>query len=263
MIYLREISIRKANSRIFPFNLDIVKNIKGLNFDSPVTFFVGENGSGKSTIIEALAAFMKLPIIGGESIGSDPSLRHARELADFIRPSWEIRTHRGFFLRAEDFFRFTRKLQETVRELDDDIAHYEENYSGYGLQLARGSAEGQKKSIIRKYGDDLNANSHGESFLKLFQERFVPKGIYLLDEPEVPLSPLRQIGLLSMIKEMVDGHDSQFIIATHSPILMAYPGANIYNFDTIPPELTAYEDLEHVNVMRNFLDAPERYLRYL
>ena len=111
----------------------------------------------------------------------------------------------------------------------------------------------------KRYGAQLDANSHGESFLKLFQSRFVPGGLYLLDEPEAPLSPQSQLALLSMLGEMI-AQQAQFIIATHSPMLLAFPGARIYTFDVIPVKAVAYEDLDHVRITRDFLNAPERYL---
>src|SRR5688572_3526107 len=114
----------------------------------------------------------------------------------------------------------------------------------------------------RRYGVDLDASSHGQGFLHLFQSRFVPGGLYLLDEPEAPLSPQSQLALLVMIQDMV-AHDAQFIIATHSPILLAFPNATIYSFDRLPLERVPYDELEHVVLTRDFLNAPERYLRAL
>ena len=117
-------------------------------------------------------------------------------------------------------------------------------------------------AIRALYGEGLDARSHGESFLTLFQSRFVPKGLYLLDEPEAPLSPQSQLALLAMIVEMVK-QQAQFIIATHSPILLAFPGAEIFSFDRTPPGVVEYQDLEHVSLTREFLNNPERYLRHL
>jgi predicted ATPase len=114
----------------------------------------------------------------------------------------------------------------------------------------------------QRYGVDLDANSHGQSFLRLFQSRFVPGGLYLLDEPEAPLSPQSQLALLAMIGEMVAQH-AQFIIATHSPMVLAYPDAQIYSFDSIPIRPVAYEALDHVRLTRDFLNAPDRYLNQL
>ncbi len=114
----------------------------------------------------------------------------------------------------------------------------------------------------QQYGRNLNSYSHGESFLELFQTRFQPGGLYLLDEPEVPLSPSRQLTFLSMLKTMVS-QDCQFIIATHSPILMALPGASILSLDETPAQPVSYESLEHVIITRSFLNDPDQYLRHL
>ena len=117
-------------------------------------------------------------------------------------------------------------------------------------------------AMERRYGVNLDANSHGQSFLKLFQSRFVPGGLYLLDEPEAPLSPQSQLALIAMISDMI-AQDSQFIIATHSPILLGFPDALIYSFDRTPVEAVPFEELDHVVITRDFLNAPERFLRHL
>jgi predicted ATPase len=116
--------------------------------------------------------------------------------------------------------------------------------------------------LNQRYGSGLDAHSHGESFLALFQSRFVPEGLYLLDEPEAPLSPIRQMAMISILRDMIE-QKSQFIIATHSPILMAFPGAVIYDFDRLPLQTVRYQDLEHVRLTRDFLDNPGAYLNRL
>src|SRR5262245_5095887 len=209
MIHLQSISLKLAAKKRsdFPFNLSLVKKLDRIDFHSPVTFFVGENGSGKSTLLEAIGAGVKLATVGGDDVERDKSLENARALGKQLKFSWSCKTHRGFFLRAEDFFNFARRLQAMTRELQElgDSLH----------GMAKGAILGQRQALIERYGEDLDANSHGESFLKLFQSRFVPGGLYLLDEPEAPLSPQRQLALLAMLKEMVE-EESQFIIATHS-----------------------------------------------
>src|SRR5205085_10529859 len=137
-----------------------------------------------------------------------------------------------------------------------------EGLKGYGLRLAQGAVRGQRRELARRYGEDADARSHGESFLNLFQSRFVPGGLYLLDEPEAPLSPQRQLALLSMLKEMVN-EDAQFIIATHSPILMAFPEAMILSFDVHPIKEVMWEEIEHVSLTRAFLNNPSSFLRHL
>ena len=265
MIYLRSVEVRPGMLAPdeFPFTAPFVRGFGEMAFPTPVTFLVGENGSGKSTILESLAVAAKLTVVGGESVRTDPTLSAARKLADEMKLVWSKRTRRGFFLRAEDFFRFARSVQELSREMQREADEMESKYSGYALQLARGAMLGQKAGLTERYGEDLTAQSHGESFLTLFGARFAPGGLYVLDEPETPLSPQRQLTLLSMLKQMTEEGDSQFIIATHSPILMALPGATIYNFDTVPPSAVGYEELEHVTLTRDFLKSPERFLRHL
>ena len=136
------------------------------------------------------------------------------------------------------------------------------NRSKFAQNQARSAFESSLHGIESRYGENLDAHSHGESFLTLFQSRFVPKGLYILDEPEAPLSPLRQFSLMMLLKEMVE-NEAQFIIATHSPILMAFPGAEIYSCDGDCLHKVKYDELEHVNFTREFLNNPHNYLRRL
>ncbi len=264
MIHLRSISIKPSAKKqdAFPFNLPLVKKFKEISFHSPVVFLVGENGSGKSTMLEAVAAGVGSIAVGGDDVPRDATLRHAKKLAEQLKFVWSKKTRRGFFLRAEDFFNFARRVNSMGRELEEMASEYEETLSGYALQLAKGVVLGQRRALTSRYGEDVDARSHGESFLNLFKERFVPGGLYLLDEPEAPLSPQRQLAFLSMLKEMV-GRDAQFIIATHSPILMAFPEASILSFDNYPVREVAYDEIEHVSLTRSFLNNPEAYLRHL
>jgi predicted ATPase len=132
----------------------------------------------------------------------------------------------------------------------------------YAKTLARGPAAGSIRAMEDRYGEDVDARSHGESFLQLFRSRLAPQGLYLLDEPEAALSPQSQLGFIAMLKDAVDS-GSQFLIATHSPILMAVPNARILSFDRDPPGYVPYERLEHVILMRDFLQHPERFLRHI
>jgi predicted ATPase len=264
MIHLRSISLKmKTESDRFPYNLPVVQDFEELLFESPVTFFVGENGSAKSTILEAIACGIGSPTIGGKSVDNDPSLLAPRELSRKGRLVWNMKCNRGFFLRAEDFFNFTRRMVEMREEMEQFADEFEDELSGYGLKLAKEAIGGQRAAIVDRYGEDLDANSHGESFLKLFRQRLVPGGLYLLDEPEAPLSPLRLLSLISMIKTMVEEQSAQFIIATHSPILMSFPDAIIYSFDAAPIQKIPYDEVEHVSLTRDFLNNPESFLRHL
>lgn len=254
-----------ADSSRFPFSVPVIRALESLALDTPVTFFVGENGSGKSTLLEAIAAAARLPAVGSADLDADATLGAQRELAGALRLVWSRRTTRGFFLRAEDFFGFARRVSALRAEMLARIEALEGEYadrSAFAKGLAMGPARASLAELERRYGIDLDAGSHGQSFLRLFQSRFVPGGLYLLDEPEAPLSPQSQLGLMTMIQEMV-AQDAQFVIATHSPILLALPRARIWSFDAAPPEQVEYDDLEHVRLTRDFLNAPERYLRAL
>jgi predicted ATPase len=265
MIHLRAITPKPdaPARRGFPFSLPLVQNLTEIEFNAPVTFFVGENGSGKSTLLEAIAAGVEAVVVGGEDIARDPTLQHARNLAKALKFVWRNRTRRGFFLRAEDFFSFTKRINALNAELEREArAFEEEGLTGHALGLAQGAVLGQRRALVEKYGEDADARSHGESFLHLFQERVTPGGLYLLDEPEAALSPQRQLTLLSILKEEV-GRDSQFIIATHSPLLLAFPDAQIFSFDGGAMQPAAYEELEHVTLTRAFLANPQNFLRRL
>lgn len=249
----------------FPFSVPAIRTLESLELTAPVTFFVGENGSGKSTLLEGIAAAAGLPAVGSADLADDGTLGAQRALGDVLRLIWNRRTTRGFFLRAEDFFGFAKRLAVMRRELLARIEELEVEYadrSDWAKGLAMGPVQTSLAEMERRYGIDLDANSHGQSFLRLFQSRFVPGGLYLLDEPEAPLSPQSQLALLVMIADMVE-QDAQFVVATHSPILLAYPGAAIYSFDRAPVEIVPYDELEHVVLTRDFLNAPERYLRAL
>jgi predicted ATPase len=242
-----------------------IQTLGTLSLDSAVTFFVGENGSGKSTLLEAIAAAARLPAVGSADLDADVTLDAQRVLGGALRLVWSRRTSRGFFLRAEDFFGFAKRIAVMRLELEQRIAELEVEYadrSEFARGLAMGPARASLGELERRYGVDLDANSHGQSFLRLFQARFVPGALYLLDEPEAPLSPQSQLALMAMMGDMI-AQDAQFIVATHSPILLAYPGARIYSFDTLPVAEVRYEELEHVRLTRDFLNAPERYLRAL
>ncbi len=268
-IHLREVRRTvplDSQAGAYPFTVPAIRALDTLHFETPVTFLVGENGSGKSTLLEALAAATRLPVAGAQEMGVDDSLAAARRLAGCLKLSWSKQTRRGLFLRAEDFFGYARRLSAIRAGLEADLRAVDEEYadrSDYARSLAKLPFASELHALKEQYQGDLDHRSHGESFFSFFQARFVPDGLYLLDEPEAPLSPLRQMAFLSLMKPLVEGQRAQFIIATHSPILMAYPGATILNFDTQPIAPVAYNDLEHVRLTRDFLRDPESFLRHL
>lgn len=266
-MHLASICRRGEDDTAFPFTVPAIRSLEQLPLDATVTFFVGENGSGKSTLLEGIAAAARLPAIGSADVPRDETLAAQRRLGKALRLSWQKKATRGFFLRAEDFFGFAKRLARERAELLLEMREVSEQYraqnrSKYAEGLAQGPLASSLAGMEQRYGVDLDANSHGQSFLKLFQSRFVPGGLYLLDEPEAPLSPQSQLALLAMIGDMVN-QNAQFIIATHSPMLLAFPGAQIYSFDQTPIAAVAYEELDHVRLTRDFLNAPERFLNQI
>jgi predicted ATPase len=270
MIHLHTVTFRPPTpeqATRFPFTVPAISSLVGKQwiFETPVTLLVGENGSGKSTLLEALAVAIGSITVGSVPAEQDQSLRQTHPLAESLKLSWSRKTRRGFFLRAEDFFgyvqhqhRLREEYEAELRKLDTDhtLSDAARGYAKlpYGRELG---------DLRRRYGEGLDAVSHGESFLALFQARFVPDGLYLLDEPEAPLSPLRQLALLSLIKHAVDDQGAQYIIATHSPILLAIPEATIWLLSDRGVQRVAYEELEHVQLMRDFLNHPEQFLQHL
>ncbi len=224
----------------YPFVLPAVRALDTLELHPKVTFFVGENGSGKSTLLEAMAISLGFNPEGGTKNFRFGTRASHSPLHEYIRVAKGIRRPKdGFFLRAESFF-----------NVATEIEHLDEAPS-FG------------PPVIDSYGKrSLHEQSHGESFLALMMNRFGGNGVYILDEPEAALSPQRQLAVLSRIHDLVNT-DSQFIIATHSPILMAYPDAWIYSCGASGLERVNYHDTEHYQVTRDFLSNPERMLRLL
>ncbi len=252
-----------AEAEGFPYSVPAIRSFGAIDFGSAVTLLVGENGTGKSTFLEALAISAELPAVGASRLERDPTLEAQRGLARCLRLTWRGRTRRGFFLRAEDFFGFQKELSRARAEHLAEVARIDRELAGasdYARVLAKAPHKTSLGDMERRYGADPDAASHGEAFLRLFGSRLVPQGLYLLDEPEAALSPQSQLGFLAMMKEAVDD-GSQFVIATHAPILMAVPEATILSFDLTPVGAVGFDELDSVRLVREFLAAPERYLR--
>lgn len=261
MYYLHQIQLPKSQSRQFPYSIQSLVELETMRFENPITIFVGENGSGKSTLLKALAIKLNLPAIGSTDLEQDGTLDGVKSYGESIITRWKVKAYRGFFFRAEDYFGFVKRLQSMDTEMQGDIVDFEKRLSGTGLKLAVGSILGQKEALIRKYGN-LTEVSHGEGFLKVLEGRLQAEGIYLIDEPEAALSPQRQLALFSLIKNLAENHGCQFIIATHSPILMTLPNSTIFQFgDQI--QKVNYEDTEHFTILKNFLNNPDAFLRHL
>lgn len=214
-------------------------NNRELAFNRDVTFLVGENGTGKSTLLEAVAVAFGFNAEGGSRNFSFSTNRTHSELCDHLTVSKSRMAKDGFFLRAESFY----NVATHIDELD--------------------AAPGFSAPVIQSYGGvSLHRQSHGESFLSLVQNRFGGRGMYILDEPEAALSPSRLLTLLVEIDRLVK-NDSQLIIATHSPVIMAYPGAQIYQLNENGIETVAYKETEHYQLTKRFLENPEKMLKYL
>ncbi|CAN5696874.1 AAA family ATPase [soil metagenome] len=271
MGHLRSIRLENSPDDVtekHPFGVPAVRALmgKGLNFPTPVTVFVGENGSGKSTLLEGIACAVEAIAIGTNDLRSDESLFAGHALRERMRLSWDIKRNReGFFLRAEDFFGFAMRTDRMRAEYKAELEaiRADPSLSAFTKGLAAMPYESQLSALNRLYAHGLDSQSHGEAFLALFQSRIRPGGLYLLDEPEAPLSPTRQLTLLSMMRLIVEEQGAQIIMATHSPIMMAYPGATIYGFDGGSIEPVGFDNVEHISVMRAFLRDPDSFLRHL
>lgn len=249
----------------FPYTVPVIQNLNELTFSKPVTFLVGENGSGKSTFLEALACAVGSITVGREGVDNDQTLAQLRQVAKSFKLVWSKRTHKGFFMRSEDFFGYARRMDQTRADMENYLEEVDRDYKGRS-QMARDYAsmpyQSELGAMQQKYGEGVDARSHGESYLNLFQARFVPGGLYLLDEPEAPLSPKRQLAFLVMLQTMI-AQQSQFIIATHSPIILGFPGATILSCDSGSLTPVRYEELEHVYITRDFLLHPKLYFKEL
>jgi predicted ATPase len=266
---LRSVRFRAHPAYRYPFDTPVIQRLLGneITFSNPVTILAGENGSGKSTLLEAIACAIDAIAVGSQEVSRDHSLEAGQALAEIMTPVWDpARKHRrGFFLRAEDFFGYALRIDRMRAELKAQRAELlaDQTLSVMARGFALQPIERELSSLRNSYGDGLDTHSHGEAFLELFRSRLVPGGLYLLDEPEAPLSPTRQLTLLSMMMTIVREEEAQVIMATHSPIMMAFPGATLLQLTGGTIETATYDEIEHVAVMRSFLADPDAYLRHL
>jgi predicted ATPase len=232
-LFLKAIKLKRnqvPSIEEYPFCIPAIRELNDLRFDCPVTCFIGENGTGKSTLLEGIAVAMGFNPEGGSRNFRFATRESHSDLHEYLQPVRSgIRPRDGYFIRAESFYNVATAAEQ------------------YGVNAYYG-------------GDSLHAQSHGESFMALVLNRLKGKGLYLFDEPEAALSPTRQLSLMVAMHDLVE-HGSQFLIATHSPILLGYPGASILQFGSGPITPIEYRRTEHYVVTRAFLEQPEEMLR--
>jgi predicted ATPase len=237
-VHLQNVTLRpeKYPTRdCYPFNLEVFQHSTRIDFQSSVVFMIGENGSGKSTLLKAIAHKCGINIWKGYKrtrFGVNP---YEEELFRTIDVEWRNGSVPGSFFASQLFQHFAQALDEWA-SADPGILAY------FG-------------------GKSLLSQSHGESFLSFFESRYKIKGLYLLDEPETALSPKSQLKLLRILNKNTRSGAAQFIIATHSPILMSCPGAQVYSFDTVPLTPTTYEETDHYRIYKDFMANPCKYLK--
>ena len=219
----------------YPFNLPVFQQMKAIDFNTPVTLFVGENSTGKSTMLEAICRKCGIHIWQNEQIGRVQKNPYEKMLHEFLEIKWVDGPVPGSFFASDLFKDFTRFLEEWA-------------ISDPGLLKYFG-------------GKSLITQSHGQSLMSFFKSRYKIEGLYLLDEPETALSPKTQIELLNILKEMGEAGHAQFIIATHSPILLACPGANILSFDHVPLKQISYEETGHYRIYKDFMGDRSTFLQ--
>jgi predicted ATPase len=243
-VYLERISVipERAPSDEYPFHLPAIRSLD-IRFTTDVTFFVGENGTGKSTVMEAIAALCRLPVSGGSrnDLGAGHGPESESPLAGAVRPVFRRKPTDAYFLRAEFQGHFASLLD--ARNADPDFTMNGDPYAAYG-------------------GRSLHTRSHGEAFLAILQNR-IRRGLLLFDEPESALSPQRQLVLLAYMAQLTAAGGSQFVIATHSPVLLTFPGARILSFDGPAVHEVSLDETPHYQITRGILEHPDSYWRHL
>lgn len=218
----------------YPFNLPVFQQMERVAFPTPVTLFVGENGTGKSTLLQAIVRACGIPIWADEDLTKLEHNPYARALRRCLTVGWSDGPVPGAFFSSQSFREFSGMVEEFAANDPGQLRYFG--------------------------GKSLLTQSHGQSLMSYFRTRYRISGLYCLDEPETALSPASQVELLRLIVAMAAAGHAQFLLCTHSPILMACPGATIYSFDAVPIETIRYEDIGHIQLYRAFLEHPEAFL---
>lgn len=262
MIHLKSIQFNASDRQTqYPYSLPWMKHIQSLHFDNDVIIITGDNGCGKSTLMNLLASALNLYRINS----GDMPLKSLKENSNIIKPFYTNTKTQGFFFEAEAFITYLHYLVKEKNEALAELKRVETDYakrSDYAKMMAKVPHQKSLQELDNLYEYDITKRSHGEAYLDFFASRLRQNQIYLLDEPETPLSSQNQLTLLAMIKDAVQ-NNCQFIIATHSPIIMAYPDALLYQVSDNGIDEIAYQDIESINLLKQFLNSPEQFLRHL
>lgn len=259
---IKQVIFHLPSDKVYPFNIPSLQQTSSVSLHQPITIFVGDNGSGKSTLLQAIA-YTNNSINVSKNDLSSAYYKDVRKLSQSLKLSFDVRTRKGFFFSGEDFITYINHLKTMKQQLQKDYAEVQEEFkdkSEYVRSLALGPIASQLHQLDETYSGELNKRSHGEGFLTFFKARMHQQGVYLLDEPETPLSTVNQYQLLVLLTDLARS-GSQIILATHSPILMALEGAVIYQFSDTGINPIKYDDIESVQFMKHFLNDTDNYLR--
>ena len=263
MVHLKSLVFNTLpqNTEEYPYSLPWLKTMTELDMNSEVIIFTGDNGSGKSTLMSHLADSLNLYRIQS----SENQAFKQRKDIKLIKPVYKTSRALGYFFEAEAFITYLHYLQQEKKDALNQLSIVEKEYknkSEYAKNQAKAPYQNTLYQLNNLYEYDLTKRSHGEAYLDFFASRMKPNQLLLLDEPETPLSSQNQLTLLAMIKEATE-HNCQVIIATHSPILMSYPNALLYEIRKEGIQKVDYQDIESVKLLKQFINAPEQFLRHL
>jgi len=260
MPYLSSIHLNTEKKHPYPYDVPAIKNAKNIDVSNSVTFIIGENGTGKSTLLESIACRLQLPHMDGK--GYDKKcFDAAKKLLPYLELEWDIERSVGFFFRAEDFGDYLNSIHRSDIELHNQMG-LSDDVPEHIIQQMKDSANYQLHEVRRDYGQELDSFSHGEAYMHIMHQMVNQRGIYLLDEPEASLSPAKQLAFIYFIQNHLQHFNSQFIIATHSPMLMAYTNATIYEITNEEMKKTALEDTDHYSITKMFLNNPKSFLQH-
>lgn len=261
MSYLSSLHINTERTHPYPYDVPAIKYAKHIDVSNRITFLIGENGSGKSTLLESLACRLQLPHIDGVGYGKK-CFAAAKKLLPYLELKWTIERSVGFFFRAEDFGDYLNSVHRVDIGLHNQMSDLDGEVPSNIIQQMKDSANYQLHQVRKNYGQELDTFSHGEAYMHIMNEMVNRRGIYLLDEPEASLSPSKQLAFIYFLQNHLQNFNSQFIIATHSPMLMAYPNATIYEITGSEMKKTLLEETDHYSITKSFLNNPKSYLRY-